>query len=83
MVVNISVVPGFLNKNIDRSRKVTPIFQRALTTLLSQNSPNMEIIVENLCREELLRRKYPDPNHPNESPADFCNRVEKEIKDLI
>lgn len=83
MIVDISVIPGSYNRNIDRQRKVTPIFQKALQTLLSQKTPNMEIIVENIGRSELFRRKYPDPNFPGESPEEFCNRVEKEIKKII
>lgn len=82
MVVNISVIPGCWNRNINKKRNVTPIFQKALQTLLSQNSPNMEIIVES-GKSELFRRKYPDPDYPTESPEEFCNRVEKEIKEIV
>lgn len=84
MIVDISVVPGCLNRNIDRHRKITKIFENALRTLLKQeNNPCMEIIVQLPNGEDIIRRQYPDPKYPNETPEHFCLRVQKEIKRIV
>ena len=84
MLVDISVIPGKLNKGIKRKREITPIFKEILSTLRSQNGKaHLEIIVHVSNGAEILRRVYPDPEIPNETPEHFCLRIQKEICKLI
>lgn len=84
MIVNISVIPGCLHKDIDRHRKITPIFEKALEKLKEQgNHPEMEIIVQLPNGEDIIRRIYPDPKFPKETPENYCLRVQKEIKKIV
>ncbi len=84
MVVDISVIPGCLNKNVHKHREVTAIFQSALCTLQKQNgNSQMEIIVQLPNGEEIFRRVYPNKKYPNETPEHFCRRVQKEILNIV
>ena len=84
MIVDISVIPGKLNKGVRRHREVTTILRDALSTLKNQNgNANLEIIVHVSNGEEILRRIYPNPSSPSETPEHFCNRICKEICNII
>lgn len=84
MIVDISVIPGLLYKNVQRHKQITTIFKTALCQLQKQNSnAKIEIIIQLPNGEEFLRRQYPDPEKPGESKENFCKRVEKEIKNIV